>query len=165
MPAVFSNEVARLNSLALLLLVVGLFQIVGYTFHLPQLAVLGLATAASPLPLPFSPDASGFENIATHYEYELQYADGSTIPANLSNVVEHYDFGPHRRKISYLQASLYLPMFDVPIVRSVLTRLYCRTTFFDTVGKKSPAPLERILLHMHNEVTPVDTTITLTCTP
>ncbi|MFT7507765.1 MAG: hypothetical protein ACI92I_000933 [Acidimicrobiales bacterium] len=106
-----------------ILIGVGLLAVLGHVLENRSLTALGYATAASPLPLPFT-DAGGFQESFAHtYNITIKTTAGKIVTFQPHDVSLS---GPHKRKIPYL-SSVVFSSKNYPLVESILTYTFCGT--------------------------------------
>ena len=100
---------------------IGMLAVLAYVFESKTLHVMGYATAAAPLPIPFT-DARGLQESFAHTYTATMITDAGEVitlqPENLPLT------GPHKRKIPYLVSIIFSPKNNA-IVKSVITYGFC----------------------------------------
>ncbi len=104
----FMKQVERLNLVALIILIFGFSQMIGYVLDIPPLRGIGAASTIAPFPRVFS-DADGIETFALNFI--LEYRDSGGNPKRLGITPEIYSRleGPYNRRNVYGAALSYGP--------------------------------------------------------
>ena len=123
----------QVNVLGVVLVVCGLFQIFGYVSQNNRLFLFGQALAMAPLPMPFR-NSDGYENFASVRSYDVAFTDGTHIKLDRDRELVAALSGPHRRKIVYMQAMMFLPRMPQRISTPVLEYLLCQSDFVSSLG-------------------------------
>jgi hypothetical protein len=113
-------DVGRRNAAAILLLVVGLFQMVGYATGSRVLRGVGAATVISPLPKVFS-DVEGLETFASEFTLTYRRANGLRDSVRITPELYGRLGGPYNRRNVYGAALAYAPRLPEPL----WTAVYC----------------------------------------
>ncbi len=106
--------------LPVFIVLTGLLAIVGYKTDIPLLFELGMATAASPLPLPFTDYKLQQENFS--YQYVLYITRGTDTEEIItrSSLLE----GTHKQKIAFVSSVISSPGHN-PLVMNALRYNFC----------------------------------------
>ncbi len=115
----------KLNILGLLLVFVVSIHAFGALTGNSTLYLLGQASAMAPMPAPFR-DHAGYENFASARSYEISFADGSTLSADLDRELLHALGGPHRHKIVFTHAASMLPRLSSSMTHAVFDSFFCK---------------------------------------
>lgn len=131
----------------ILVVAIGLCSCVGFMLQHSMIHQIGIASAASPLPIPFTDIEGTQHNFAYRYELSVTAVDGSihTEDLYIKNIV-----GPHRRIVIYEIAIL---LWDrSPIVSSKMISHLCQAQPFtkSMIDTKSP---KEISISIHDPIT------------
>ncbi len=107
--------------LPIFIVCIGTISIIGHRTHNSSLFELGLTTAASPIPLPFTDYKNNQENFA--YQYIVHVRDGNKINTfNANSVMLN---GPHKQKISFMSSIMFSPL-QIPLYKNALFFNICQ---------------------------------------
>ncbi len=107
------------NRLALLLLMIGFFQMAGYLARLPLLRGLGAASGIAPFPKVFC-ETDGYEGFAASFLLEGKLPDGSRWEKRLDPETYSRLRGPYQRRNVYGAAFAYAPRLPAPFRQALL---------------------------------------------
>lgn len=135
-----------------LVIAVGAIQLVGHAVGSMQIRGVGLATAASPLPLVFS-HFRGFETFTSRFTIEARDSAGNTQTIDVSPRYYARLGGPYNRRNTYGAVISFGPALTSPrekaIVDSVLRYGFCGTGPL-AEGFTLPAPVREIKVHIES---------------
>lgn len=104
------------------IIAIGSLNLLGYTLHAPSLQLVGYATAAAPLPLPFS-DIRGRQESFSYAHTIRVYDDNNAYQLTARSSILT---GSHKYKIAFMSAVMRASTND-PLNRSVAKYLFCET--------------------------------------
>lgn len=105
---------------AVIIGVIGLFNMAGYLTGINALRGIGAATAISPLPKVFS-DVDGLETFASRFTLEIDTRSGATVKKEITPELYVKLGGPYNRRNVYGAALSYAPRMPEPLWQAV----YC----------------------------------------
>ena len=110
---------------AILWIILGLGQPIGYVFNLPQIRGLSFATAASPLPLVFSVAPNGMETFSTSFRLQVFEQSSTTCKGTEECIVDQLVMN------TTLTPELYSTLNDKPYnLRNAYGVLFSHGSFF-----------------------------------
>jgi hypothetical protein len=106
--------------LPVFIVLIGLLAIVGYKTDIPLLFELGMATAASPLPLPFTDYKLRQENFSYQYVLYITRSTGTEEIIARSSLLQ----STHKQKVAFISSIIFSPRHN-PLVMNALRYNFC----------------------------------------
>lgn len=106
------------NFAAVILLLIGVTQFIGYAFNIPMLKGIGFASAIAPFPKVFS-DVDGLETFASEFTLVLTSDQGALTELPIGPELYARLKGPYNRRNVYGAALSYAPRLKMEIWQQV----------------------------------------------